>query len=90
MIFARVVGNIESDHKTHEYQGLKLLYVQPLSLALRPEGDRLIAVDAVDAGPGDLVLIMQEGWSTWQAVGREKAPLNRAVVAVVDEIRLQD
>jgi microcompartment protein CcmK/EutM len=90
MIFARVVGNIESDHKSAAYQGLKLLYVQPLSLSLEPKGDRLIAVDAVDAGPGDLVLIMQEGWSSWQAVGREKSPLNRAVVAVVDAIRLNE
>ncbi|MBN2432346.1 MAG: hypothetical protein JXQ27_12795 [Acidobacteria bacterium] len=88
MIFARVVGNIESDHKIPPYQGLKLLYVQPLSIALEPHGHPLMAVDAVDAGPGDLVLVMMEGWSTWQAVGKEKAPLNRAVVAVVDEIRL--
>lgn len=86
MILARVAGNIESTHKYYQYQGLKLLYVQPLNLDLQPDGARIIAVDAVDAGPGDLVLVMEEGWSSWQAVGRARAPINRAVVGVVDRL----
>lgn len=87
MIFARVTGMVESTHKYYQYQGLKLLYVQPLDWGLEPEGGKFIAVDAVDAGPGDLVLVIEEGWSSWQAVGRERAPVNRAVVGVVDHIR---
>lgn len=87
MILARILGDIESTHKYYQYEGLKLLYVQPLDLrSLQPSGDRHVAADAVDAGPGDLVLVMEEGWSSWQAVGKDKAPINRAVVAVVDAI----
>ena len=88
MILARVLGNIESTHKYYPFEGLKLLYVQPLDLALHPLGGRIVAADAVDAGPGDLVLVIEEGWSSWQAVGKERAPLNRAVVGVVDHIDL--
>ena len=40
----------------------------------------------MDAGPGDLVPVMEEGWSSWQAVGKDRAPINRAVVGVVDAI----
>jgi microcompartment protein CcmK/EutM len=66
---------------------LKLLYVQPLDVRSRAAaGDKLIAVDAVDAGPGDLVLVIEEGRSSWQAVGKELAPINRAVIGVVDAI----
>jgi len=88
MILARVIGNIESTHKYYQYEGLKMLYVQKLELDLNPVGDPFIAVDAVDAGEGDLVLVMEEGWSAWQAVGKKKAPINRAVIGIVDEINL--
>lgn len=90
MILARILGDIESSHKYYQYEGLKLLYVQPLDLALKPLGDRIVAADAVDAGPGDLVLVMEEGWSSWQAVGKDRAPINRAVVGVVDAIEWLD
>ncbi|MBP7867788.1 MAG: EutN/CcmL family microcompartment protein [Acidobacteria bacterium] len=86
MILARVIGNIESTHKHLQYEGLKLLYVQPLEVDLEPVGDPYIAADSVDAGVGDLVLVIEEGWSSWNAVGKDKAPLNRAVVGVVDKI----
>ena len=87
MILARVIGNVESTIKYYQYEGLKLMYVQPLDLkTLKPRGSKQIAADAVDAGVGDLVLVIEEGWSSWQAVGKTKAPLNRAVAAVVDSI----
>ncbi len=87
MILARVLGSVESTVKHLQYEGLKLLYVQPLDVRSQaPAGDKLIAVDTVDAGPGDLVLILEEGRSTWEAVGREMAPINRAVIGVVDAI----
>jgi len=90
MILARVLGSIESTHKFYQYEGLKLLYVQPVNPDLQPKGNKIIAADTVDAGEGDLVLIMQEGWSSWQALGKEKSPINRTVVAVVDDIQLDD
>ncbi len=87
MILARVLGSVESTVKHLQYEGLKLLYVQPLDARSRtPAGDKLIAVDTVDAGAGDLVLILEEGRSTWEAVGREMAPINRAVIGVVDAV----
>lgn len=88
MIFACVTGNVEASHKFIQYEGLKLLIVQPLDINMRKSGDRFLAVDAVGAGRGDIVLVMEEGWSCWQAVGKEKAPINRAIIGIVDTVDL--
>ena len=48
MLLARILGNIESTHKYYQYEGLKLLYVQPLSIDLTPSGKKFIAADSVD------------------------------------------
>ncbi len=88
MVLARVVGTVESTHKHFQYEGLKLLYVQPVEVDLTPVGLPYIAPDTVDAGVGDLVLVMEEGWSSWTVLGKDKAPINRAVVGVVDRIDL--
>ncbi len=87
MIFAKVIGSVESTIKHLHYEGLKLLLVQPLSKDLKEDGVPFLAVDSIDAGPGEVVLVIEEGWSAWQSVGKkELSPINRAIVAKVDGI----
>ncbi len=87
MIFAKVIGSVESTVKHFHYEGLKLLLVMPLDMNLVDSGKPFLAVDSVDAGVVDIVLVIEEGWSAWQSVGKQDlSPINRAVVAVVDKV----
>ncbi len=91
MIFAKVIGSVESTIKHFHYEGLKLLLVKPLDKNLNEEGEPFLAVDSVDAGPGDIVLVIEEGWSAWQSVGKKDlSPINRAIVAKIDKVNYLD
>ncbi len=89
MIIARVVGNVVATQKDASHEGQKILLVQPLDIEGAESGPTLLALDGVDAGVGDRVLIVQEGWSASATVDREQSPIDAAVVGVVDEVRLQ-
>ena len=84
MIIARVVGNVVATQKHESHQGKKILLIQPLDLEGQPMGDVVIALDAVDAGVGDRVLAVQEGFSAMTSVGHTESPIDAAVVGVVD------
>jgi microcompartment protein CcmK/EutM len=86
VILARVTGSVTSTDKDPELAAYKLLVVQPLDLDDAPDGDELIAVDRVDAGVGDKVLIVKEGNAARQITGRERVPLQAVVVGVVDHV----
>jgi microcompartment protein CcmK/EutM len=86
MILARVVGTLVSSDKDPELADYKLLIVQPLDLDLEPDGEELIAVDRVDAGVGDRVLVVKEGNAARQITGRDRVPLQALVVGVVDRV----
>ena len=88
MILARVVGNIVATQKHASHHAQKILLVQPLTLAGEPVGDRVVAFDAVDAGVGDRVLLVQEGFAAMTAVGRPDSPIDAAVIGVVDHVEL--
>jgi ethanolamine utilization protein EutN len=64
------------------------LLLQPLALDGGPMGDPIVALDSVDAGVGDRVLAVQEGFSAMTSVGHRDAPIDAAVVGVVDEVDL--
>lgn len=90
MILAEVVGNVVSTEKHPHYQGLKILVVQPVDPEGKAKGRSFLAVDGVQAGVGDRVLILDEGGSARLILGDEKAMTIRAVVAaVVDRIDLE-
>lgn len=89
MIIGEVVGNVVSTHKHYKIEGRKLLLVQPLDLEGKPEGHLLLAVDSVDAGEGDRVLVVLEGRSAAMAAERPQAPLDAAVVGIVDTVNLK-
>ena len=88
MIIARVVGNVIATQKQESHEGKKILLVQPLDLDDRPVGDVFVALDAVDAGIGDRVLAVQEGFSAMTAVGHVESPIDAAVVGVIDLVEL--
>ena len=70
--------------------GRKILVVQPLQLDGTDRGDPVLALDAVDAGIGDRVLLTTEGFSAMTAVGRPNSPIDSAVIGVIDTVNLHD
>ena len=86
MRIARVVGTVVSTKKNHELDGAKLLLVQPLTLDGRPAGAALMAVDRLGAGVGEKVLVVVEGKAAGHALGRKAAPVDVAVVGIVDTV----
>lgn len=86
MILARVVGNVVSTVKLPVFQGLKIMIVQPLDGDGRPRGQTFLAFDMVQAGVGDVVLVLDEGNSARTILREPQAPIRAMVVGIVDEI----
>ena len=84
MLIGRVVGNVVSTVKNPKLEGAKLLLVQPLGLDGQDRGVTVLAIDSVDAGVGDRVLLTLDGKSAMQALGRGLAAVDAAVLGVVD------
>jgi ethanolamine utilization protein EutN len=89
MILARVIGQIVATQKQPSHEGKKILLVQPLTLQQEPAGEPFVALDAVSAGIGDRVLAVQEGFSAMTSVGHTDAPIDAAVIGVVDRVELE-
>lgn len=84
-----VVGTVVTPVQHPAYDGQRLLAVRPLDPDGTPAQDRMfVAIDRVDAGIGDRVLLMAEGSSVRALVG-ESAPIRCAVVGVIDEIEVE-
>jgi len=86
MLLGRVVGNIVSTQKHEKFEAKALLLVQPISLDGEDDGEPLLAVDTAGAGPGETVLVVIEGRSASQAMGKTEAPANAAIIGIVDHI----
>lgn len=89
MILAKVLGNVVATQKNHRYENARVMMCEQMT----PEGDltghTVLALDSVDAGVGDTVLIVQEGWSaSTAATKRVGAAIDSAIVGVVDRIDL--
>ena len=84
MLIGRVIGNLVSTVKHDVYRGTKLLLVQPLGLDMNPQGDVVVAVDTVGAGPGELVLVVREGAAAREVLEVEHAPVRSLVIGIVD------
>jgi ethanolamine utilization protein EutN len=89
VLIARVIGELTATRKHPTHEGLKLLLVQPLDLEGAPRGDAVVAVDSVDAGVGDRVLLTTEGYSAFSSVGRLMSPIEAAVIGVVDQVEVK-
>ena len=88
MIVGRIAGEITSTVNHPFYDARKLLVVARTDPYGEPTGDYLIAVDAVDAGVGDTVLVLDEGNGARQVLGGANAPVRSVVVGVIDEIQV--
>lgn len=89
MLIGRVVGNLVATQKYTKLEGTKLLLVQPLDLAGNDRGTTILAIDGVDAGPGDRVLVVQDGRAAQLVLGKGTSAVDAAVVGVVDAVDLQ-
>jgi len=84
MRLARVVGNAVSTIKERTHVGKKLLIVEYLNEAGRTTGQQQIALDAVDAGVGDVVLINIEGGSAKMLLNDQEVISNCVIAGVID------
>ena len=88
MLIGRVIGEVVATQKHASHEGRKALIVQPLNLDGSNRGDAVVALDAVDAGVGDRVLLTTEGFSAMTSVGRPNSPIDMGVIGVIDRIDL--
>ena len=86
MKLARVIGNVVASHKVPSYTGHKLLIVQPVDEKGNDVSESFLSMDTVDAGPGDLVLVEQEGNAARQLLGTKDDPFHSVIVGVVDKV----
>jgi microcompartment protein CcmK/EutM len=87
MMLARVTGTVVSTEKHPHYVGRKILVVQPVTPDGTAKGRSILAVDGVQAGVGDLVLVVDEGGSSRACIRDEAAvTIRTAVCAIVDSV----
>jgi len=90
LLIGRVIGTVVSTQKHPAFSGAKLLLVQPIGLEGGPKGVPLLAVDSVGAGVRERVLVVIEGRAAGDAVGRKAAPVDAAIVGIVDAVDLSE
>ena len=90
MQIARVIGTVVATQKHRKFEGAKLLLVQPLNLDDTPRGAALLAVDGVGAGVHEKVLVVLEGRAAGEALGKKAAPVDAAIIGIVDTVSLYD
>lgn len=86
MYLGTVVGSVVSTHKNERLVGKRLLLVRRLTLQMKPEGPEVIALDVVDAGVGDNVLVVQEGSSARKIFDDPWIPVQVVIVGVLDRV----
>ena len=89
MLLARVIGNVVATQKNQRYEQARIMLCRQIT----PEGEdtetTMLALDSVDSGEGDIVIVIQEGWSASTAsTGKAGAAIDTAIIGVVDRIDL--
>lgn len=90
MLIGKVIGEVVATHKHPSHVGRKAMLVQPVNLDGSNRGDAVIALDSADAGVGDRVLLVVEGFSAMTSVGRPNSPIDAAILGVIDEVHLHE
>ncbi len=91
MRVCRVLGNVVATEKHPVYRGLKLMVVQPLDADGNEQGSSFLAVDRVQAGPGDRVIVMSEGNGVRQLMQMgQQVPIRSLIVGIVDAVDTMD
>lgn len=90
MYIGKVIGSVVATIKIDHLKNHKLLLVDQLNIDGEETGDYDIAVDVVQAGPGDTVLVIDEGTGARQILGIDPGAIRAVIVGVVDEVTLQE
>lgn len=91
MFLAKIKGNVVSTPKNKFLIGHKLLIVHPIDYNGHLVGKKdFIALDLIDAGIGDKVIVVQEGDAVEQILGHANAPVNTMIIAIVDDIEINE
>jgi len=90
MQLGRVIGTLVATQKHAKLDGAKLLLVQPVTPDDQPRGTPLLTIDSVGAGVGERVLIVIEGRAAGEALRRKAAPVDAAIIGIVDRVTLNE
>ncbi len=90
MQIARVIGNVVATQKHRKFEGAKLLLVQPVGLDDAPKGPAILAIDSVGAGVHEKVLVVIEGRAAGEALGRKSAPVDAAIIGIIDHVDVSE
>ena len=86
MVLGKVIGTVVATVKHADFNAHKLYVIQPLDADCRPEGETFLAVDTVQSGVGDTVLVLREGTGVRQILQRERCCIRSLVVGIVDAV----
>ena len=86
MKLARVIGNVVATRKHACFKGHKIMIVQPVDENGEDISQSFLSCDTVNAGPGDLVLVQQEGNTARELLGTRNDPFHSVIVGIVDEV----
>ncbi len=89
MILARITGNVVSTIHHPIVDGRKLLLAERLDPTGKPSGGYVIALDAIGAGQGETVLVLDEGSGARQVLDDANAPIRSVIVGIVDAVELE-
>jgi ethanolamine utilization protein EutN len=89
VLIAKVVGTVVATRKDERLVSSKLMVARPIDPSGKAEGNYLVAVDTVDAGFGETVLIVS-GSSARMASGLKDCPVDAAIVGIVDTIEVKE
>ncbi len=90
MFVGEVIGNVWGVRKVKELEGKALLLVRPIDpVTEKPLGEAMMAIDTVGAGPGSIVLVMDEGGSARSVLGSKTAPVRTFICGIVDSVSLR-
>ncbi len=88
MFLARVIGELVATLKHPALEGRRMLWVERVDPYGRLLGKRSLAIDTVDAGEGDAVLVTDEGNGAAQVLKRARGPIRAVIVGVIDAVEM--
>jgi len=88
MQIGRVIGDLSATQKHASHEGRTILLVQPIDVDDSDRGNPVVALDSVQAGVGDRVLLVQDGYAASTALGLKLSPVDAAVVGIIDRVDL--
>jgi ethanolamine utilization protein EutN len=90
MTLCKVTGTIVATQKKEQLKDKTILICQPIDLDGKEIGRDILALDSVNAGVGDTVLVVQEGQAAAQILKQKNVPVHSIVVAVVDGMHVAE